>query len=344
MIGKHVLITGGCGFIGTNLAARLLSRGYTVTVLDNLSRPGSEINRDWLLGLPQRHRLRIIEGDVRQLDVVENVVRDADAIFHLAAQVAVTTSVDKPREDFEVNALGTLNVLEAARLSNRCPLVVYTSTNKVYGSMEDVQIVEHPTRYAYLDLPFGISEERPLDFHSPYGCSKGCADQYVRDYSRIYGLPTVVFRMSCIYGPHQFGNEDQGWVAHFAISALNQQPIVIYGDGKQVRDVLFIDDLLDAFCRVLELGDQLSGTVFNIGGGPDNTISIWCEFSALLRDMIGYSIPVTYRDWRPGDQKVYISDIRKAKRVLGWQPKTSVVDGVKQTVEWLRRNVRGPVQ
>lgn len=336
---KHVLITGGCGFIGSNLTARLLSTGYTVTVLDNLRRRGSEINRNWLVSLPESHHLRIIKEDVRQPEVVLNAAQGADVIFHLAAQVAVTTSISNPREDFEINALSTLNVLEAARLSKRRPLVVYTSTNKVYGGMEDVTIEEHPSRYAYRDLPYGVSEDRPLDFHSPYSCSKGCADQYVRDYSRMYGIPTVVLRMSCIYGPHQFGNEDQGWIAHFVISALNQRAISIYGDGKQVRDVLFVGDLVDLFCQVLELGEQIGGTIFNIGGGPDNTISIWREFGTLLKDLTGYSIPITYGDWRCGDQKVYISDIRKAQNLLGWHPVTSLVDGIQKMLHWLQENV-----
>jgi CDP-paratose 2-epimerase len=256
-------------------------------------------------------------------------------IYHLAAQVAVTTSVEDPRTDYETNATGTLNTLEAARLSGRNPTVVFTSTNKVYGGIEDVPVVELDTRYAFHGLPDGIPESRPLDFHSPYGCSKGAADQYVRDYARIYQLPTVVFRMSCIYGPRQFGNEDQGWVAHFLISALTGRPIMIFGNGKQVRDVLYVDDLVRAFRLAVDRIDKTAGEVFNIGGGAGNTMSIWHEFSGLLAQLAGREVPVAFGDWRPGDQPCYVSDIRKAKRAMGWEPLVRKETGVRRLWDWV---------
>jgi CDP-paratose 2-epimerase len=337
---RTVLITGGCGFIGCNLAERLLCRQICVRVLDDLSRPGSEINRRWLERLGYGDALAFIQRDIRDACAVREATEGVQAVFHLAAQVAVTSSVANPRHDLEVNVLGTLNVLEAARQSTPPPLVVYTSTNKVYGEALGVPITELPTRHAYVDLPHGISEGQPLDFHSPYGCSKGSADQYVHDYARIYGLPTVVLRQSCIYGPHQFGNEDQGWVAHFAIAALEQRPLVIYGDGKQVRDVLYITDLLDLCELLLYNQDRVAGQIFNVGGGRDNTISIWQEFGPLLQRLTGRTLSVRHDDWRPGDQKVYISDIRKVRSALGWHPRVGVEDGVRRLLAWLGEQVK----
>ena len=334
---KHILITGGAGFIGASYAARRLTQGDAVTVFDNLSRPGAQFNVD---ELRQRFgdRFRLVVGDVRDAALLTALVREADVVVHLAAQVAVTTSVRHPRLDFEINALGTFNVLEAARLAGHKPPVLYASTNKVYGAMEDVPVVEEATRYRYADLPYGVPETQPLDFHSPYGCSKGAGDQYVRDYHRIYGLPTVVFRQSCIYGPRQWGIEDQGWVAWFVIAAVTGRPITIYGDGKQVRDVLYIDDLLDAFDAALTRMDVAAGQVYNIGGGPEHAISIWQEFGPLLERVLGRRIPVQYGLWRPGDQKVYISDIRKAQRDLGWKPKTSLEEGLTRLVRWVQEH------
>jgi CDP-paratose 2-epimerase len=263
-----------------------------------------------------------------------------EQVYHLAGQVAVTNSVQYPRKDFEDNALGTFNVLESARLAGNDPVFIYASTNKVYGKMEDIKIKETGTRYIYTDHPNGISESQPLDFHSPYGCSKGSGDQYTRDYYRMYGLRTVVLRQSCIYGYRQFGIEDQGWVAWFIIAAIKNRPITIYGNGKQVRDILFIEDLLDAYKRAVDNIDKASGEVFNIGGGPNNTISIWAEFGYMLEDLMSVSIPVNYGDWRPGDQPVYISDIRKAQTVLGWVPKITVTQGIEQLFWWLKDNSR----
>ena len=334
----HYFITGGAGFIGSNYVARLLERGERVTVYDNLSRAGAERNLAWLRSRFGENAFTLIQGDVRDANLLASSLGDADVVVHLAAQVAVTTSVEDPRTDFEINALGTFNVLEAVRQSPKRPMVIYASTNKVYGGMEDVKIVEEETRYRYADLPFGVSESQPLDFHSPYGCSKGAGDQYVRDYARIYGIPTVVFRQSCIYGLRQFGIEDQGWVAWFVIAAVTGRPITIYGDGKQVRDVLFVDDLLNAYDAAVERRDEVAGEVFNIGGGPQNTISIWREFAPLLEKALGQSVPVSYGDWRPGDQRVYISDIRKAKRRLGWEPHIGVEEGVARLVEWVKVN------
>ncbi len=334
----HYFITGGAGFIGSNYVARLLGRGEHVTVYDNLSRAGAERNLAWLRSRFGQNAFTLIRGDVRDADLLASSLGDADVVVHLAAQVAVTTSVEDPRTDFEINALGTFNVLEAVRQSPKRPMVIYASTNKVYGGMEDVKIVEEETRYRYADLPFGVPESQPLDFHSPYGCSKGSGDQYVRDYARIYGIPTVVFRQSCIYGLRQFGIEDQGWVAWFVIAAVTGRPITIYGDGKQVRDVLFVDDLLDAYDAAVARRDEVAGEVFNIGGGPQNTISIWREFAPLLEKALGRSVPVSYGDWRPGDQRVYISDIRKAERLLGWKPRVGVEEGIARLVEWVKAN------
>jgi CDP-paratose 2-epimerase len=334
---ERVLVTGGAGFIGSNLVHRLLGEGHEVTVFDALLRRGTEHNLAWLR---QQHdgRLRFVKGDVRDAGAVRAAVDGANVVYHLAGQVAVTSSVEDPRTDYEINALGTFNVLEAARLSGRRPALIFTSTNKVYGGMEDVAVTERATRYEYRDLPDGVPESRPLDFHSPYGCSKGAADQYVRDYARIYGLPTVVFRMSCIYGPRQFGNEDQGWLAHFMIAAHTGRPITIYGDGKQVRDVLYVEDLVRAFRLAAAKIDDAAGQVFNIGGGPANTLSVWQEFREYLADLKGEKVPARHGDWRPGDQPCYVSDIRKAGRCLGWQPAVDKETGIRRLWEWVTAN------
>ncbi|MCD4739326.1 MAG: GDP-mannose 4,6-dehydratase [Anaerolineae bacterium] len=331
----HYLVTGGAGFIGSNYVWRRLQRGDRATVYDNLSRPGAVANLAWLRSEFGADAFTFIHGDVRDAPLLTATARDADLILHLASQVAVTTSVAQPRADFESNALGTFNVLEAARLSGRAPIVLYASTNKVYGSMEQLVVEEGATRYRYRDYPYGISETQPLDFHSPYGCSKGAGDQYVRDYARIYELPTVVFRQSCIYGPRQFGVEDQGWIAWFIIAALLGKPITICGDGKQVRDVLYITDLLDAYDAAVARIDQVAGEIFNIGGGPEQVLAIWSEFGPLLAELLGREIPVARDSWRPGDQRIYVSDIRKAQRVLGWEPQVSVRAGVARLYEWV---------
>ncbi len=333
-----ILVTGGAGFVGCHLVHDLLGDNRKVTVLDSLSRRGSERNLEWLQRQHPDGDLRFVKGDVRDPQAVKSAAADVDAIYHLAGQVAVTSSVQDPRLDFEINALGTLNVLEAARQSPCQPVVMFTSTNKVYGGMEDVALVEKDTSYEYRDLPDGIPESRPLDFHSPYGCSKGAADQYVRDYARIYGLRTVVFRMSCIYGPRQFGNEDQGWLAHFIISAGTGAPITIYGDGKQVRDVLFVEDLVRALRGAVDKISVTAGKVYNIGGGPANTLSVWQEFGRLLAELSGEAVTVSYRDWRPGDQPCYVSDIRNVGRDLGWKPEVDKRAGIRRLWEWVSSN------
>lgn len=328
----RVLVTGGLGFIGCNVANRLLRDGHEVIIFDNARRDGVMKNLEWLR---EHHADRVnwINADVRDAAAVRKAAADASAIFHLAGQVAVTTSVENPQEDFAINAQGTLNVLEAARSIKPLPVLLFTSTNKVYGGIDHVRIVERPTRYDYESQPNGISESCPLDFHSPYGCSKGAADQYVRDYFRIYGLPTVVLRMSCIYGPRQFGNEDQGWVAHFALTGLRGGDLTIYGDGKQVRDLLYVDDLVEVMMRCISQPDRVAGEIFNIGGGPANTISVWNELRDPLAKLIGKLPNVTYGPFRHGDQRVYISDIREAQRQLAWTPKVGVAEGLKRMVE-----------
>jgi len=335
----NVFITGGAGFIGCNLADYHLSRGHRVLVFDNLSRTGADANLTWL---QEKHGdlLTFTLGDIRDFNALRGAMSaDTDRVYHMAGQVAVTTSVIDPRGDFESNALGTFNVLETVRVVASQAIVFYASTNKVYGGMEEVATVEDETRYRYRDLPFGVSEDQLIDFHSPYGCSKGCGDQYVRDYARIYGLRTVVFRQSCIYGPRQFGVEDQGWVAHFCIAAQLEHPITIYGNGKQVRDVLWIGDLVAAYESAAARIDISAGQIYNIGGGPGNTMSIWAEFGPILEKLAGHPIPVTYAGWRPGDQPVYVSDVRKAKRELEWHPLTSVPEGIERLWKWVHTNL-----
>jgi CDP-paratose 2-epimerase len=302
-------------------------------VLDNCSRAGTDRNRAHLESLGDAS-LDLVDGDVRDAELVARLAADADAIFHLAAQVAVTDSVRDPRNDFEVNALGTLNVLEGARLSGRRPLVVYTSTNKVYGGLDELEVVGNGLRYELPALPDGVPETRAVDFHSPYGCSKGAADLYAIDYARIYGIPTVVFRQSCIYGPWQYGNEDQGWVAHFLIRALHEEPITLYGDGRQVRDVLFVDDLLELYDTAIDGPAEIGGRVYNVGGGPTHTTSL-LEFLDHLREAEGLEVEVGFGDWRPGDQRVYVSDVGRVREELGWTPSTSLADGTRRLREWL---------
>lgn len=333
---KKLLITGGAGFIGSNLSFHFLQKGYQVSILDNFKRKGTKENLSWVLAnFPQ---VKVIEADIRDKEALDKAVIDQDLIFHLAAQVAVTTSVSDPRGDFEINALGTFNLLEAVRMSGHKPLIIFASTNKVYGGMEEVAVAEKKTRYEYKDLKYGISEKMCLDFHSPYGCSKGAADQYVRDYQRIYGIPTVVFRQSCIYGPRQFGMEDQGWVAWFIIALTLGRKITIYGDGKQIRDILYIDDLVDLFEMVIDSPKIVTGRIYNVGGGIKNTISVWSEFGPILEKLFKRKIKVNYDTWRPGDQKVYVSDIRLVEKDIGWKPKVTVAEGVKKLFDWVQKN------
>ena len=330
------LITGGAGFIGSNLAHRLLGMGQRVRVLDNLSRPGVEQNLQWLRET-HGERLEMIVADVRDVAKVRQAMAGITQVFHFAAQVAVTTSLVDPQDDFSVNAQGTLNVLEAVRAQRTPPPLVLTSTNKVYGGLEDVGLEVRDGRYAPLDAALqanGVSEARPLDFHSPYGCSKGTADQYVVDYARSYGLVTTVFRMSCIYGPRQFGTEDQGWVAHFILRALRGEPITLYGDGRQVRDVLFVEDLVDAFLLAREHGPKLTGRAFNMGGGPANAISL-LDLLDRIEDLHGRRPKVDFDQWRTGDQRYYVSDTRAFRQATGWQPKVGADYGIERLYRWL---------
>ncbi len=333
-----VFITGGAGFIGCNSADHFLAQGHEVVIFDNLTRVGGQANLDWLAARHGTARCRFVRGDVRDFAALCESIRGADVVLHLASQVAVTTSVQNPREDFEINALGTFNLLEAVR--QHCPkaAVLYASTNKVYGGMENVRVQEQDGRYVYADYPHGISEAFPLDFHSPYGCSKGAGDQYTLDYARIYGLRTLVFRQSCIYGRRQFGVEDQGWVAHFVIAAALGRRISIYGNGKQVRDLLHISDLIRAYELGIQHINRLSGQAFNLGGGPQNTLSVWHEFGPLLGQLRGQPVPVTFAPWRPGDQRVFIADIRKAAQLLGWQPRVSPAAGIADLYNWVTEN------
>jgi CDP-paratose 2-epimerase len=334
---RPTLITGGAGFVGANLAHRLLAEGQPVLILDNLSRPGVERNLAWLKETHPRG-LEIVVADVRDAAAVNEVVARARHVFHFAAQVAVTTSLVDPREDFSINALGTLNVLEAIRAQAEPPPIVITSTNKVYGGLDDVSLRLDGQCYAPVSAEIaahGISEARPLDFHSPYGCSKGTADQYVHDYARSYGLRTVVFRMSCIYGQRQFGTEDQGWVAHFLLRALDREPITLFGDGKQVRDILFVDDLVDAFLLADRNMERLSGQAFNIGGGPGNVISL-LDLLDRIEALDGRRPAISFEDWRTGDQRYYVSDTRRFQEATGWKPRISAAQGTQRLYRWLR--------
>lgn len=330
----RILIIGGAGFIGCNAAEFYAKKGDQVVVLDNLSRPGTDLN---LAYVQEKYpEVRFIRGDVRHSADLDRVFAEAtyDAVFHLASQVAVTTSVKNPREDFEINALGTFNVLEAMRAAKSRALLIYASTNKVYGGMDDVVVVEKGGRYQYRDYPQGLSEQYGLDFHSPYGCSKGAGDQYVRDYSRIYGLRTVVFRQSCIYGYRQFGIEDQGWVAWFTLAAAAGMPITLYGDGKQVRDVLFIDDLLEAYDLAIRKSEATCGRVYNIGGGPSCQLSL-LDLLRQLEALTERTLEVRRGDWRPGDQRVFVADVGKAHREFGWSPRTPVEEGIERLHAWI---------
>lgn len=330
----RVLVTGGAGFMGSNLVMHLIGAGHRCVVLDNLSRPGVAANLEWLREHGQG-RVEFLQGDVREAAAVDAAVQGVEAIYHLAAQTAVTTSVVDPRTDFEVNAVGTLNVLEAARRSAQRPRVIFASTNKVYGGLGDLEIVEHETRYA-LTRGVGVSEAEPIEFHTPYGCSKGAADQYVQDYGRMYGLRTAVLRLSCVYGPRQFGTEDQGWVAHFVIAAVLERPLVIYGNGKQIRDILFIDDLVRLYARFLEVASaEAWGRAYNVGGGSAFTLSL-LELLDLLAEQTGRRPRVSFEEWRPADQRVYVSDTAQVRHTLGWEPHVPPLQGVRRLLAWVQ--------
>jgi CDP-paratose 2-epimerase len=333
---KTILITGGCGFIGTNVAGFHIKKGDKVIALDNLYRVGTPENLKWLK--KQKGKFIFVKGDIRNDKKLLETFKKykPDLVYHLAAQTTMVTSVTNPREDFEINALGSFNVLEAVRKGSPKASLIYSSTNKVYGEMTDLPVVEKKKRYNYKNIK-GVSESRPLDFHGPYGCSKGTGDQYTIDYARIYGLNTVVFRQSGIYGPHQFGIEEQGWLAWFCNALLFDKPVTIFGDGKQVRDVLYIDDLLRAFNLAFKNIKKTRGKAYNIGGGPKFTLSIW-ELFEILKKIADKKFNYSFGLWRPGDQKIYISDISKAKKDFGWSPKISPQQGVKNLYNWIAQN------
>ena len=334
---NKILITGGAGFIGSNLSNYLLAKGWEVTIVDNLSRNGTWENLVWLKNNHRYSKLNVNIIDIRNFNEIKRIISKVNVIYHLAGQVAVTTSFLNPRHDFEVNALGTFNILEAARELGHKPIIIFASTNKVYGQMNGVNVKEGKFRYSYRNFPDGIHEEHHLDFHSPYGCSNGVADQYTRDYYRMYNIPTVVFRQSCIYGPRQMGIEDQGWVAHFAISTVLGKRINIYGDGKQVRDLLHVYDLIEAYQNAVKNIKKSAGQVYNIGGGVEHSFSL-LEYLKYLEELSGKKIKTKFDEWRPGDQKVYITNIKKLKNELSWRPKISHKKGLKELFEWVKKN------
>jgi CDP-paratose 2-epimerase len=332
------LITGGAGFVGTNLASRLVEDGRRVVVLDDLSRPGVTQNLRWLRKT-YGSRVRFERGDVRDRQALRRALAGVSEVYHLAAQVAVTTSLDAPVDDFRVNAEGTLMLLEELRRLDEAPFLLFTSTNKVYGSLPRLELVRKGGRWEPADPRIrraGLSEDLPLDFCTPYGCSKGAADQYVLDYAKSYGVPSVVFRMSCIYGPHQHGTEDQGWVAHFAIRALEGEPITLYGDGAQVRDILYVEDLVEAMLHAREQVGRVAGHAFNMGGGPANAVSL-LEVVELL-GALGSSVDVCFADERPGDQRYYVANTARFARSTGWRPSVDAHDGIERLHHWLARN------
>lgn len=332
----NVLITGGCGFIGCNTAARFMSLGDSVVAFDNLSRAGAARNLEWMRACGP---IEFIQGDVRDASEVNVLLsRQFDVVIHLAAQVAVTTSIEDPRGDFEHNALGTLNVLESLRLYGPRTIFINASTNKVYGRLSNIAVDERDRRYAFSDLRGGVTEAQPLQFHSPYGCSKGAADQYVEDYARVYGLRCFNLRQSCIYGSRQFGMEDQGWVAWFLFAHLTGKPISVFGNGKQVRDLLDVEDLVECYRAVIDNVDTLSSSTFNIGGGVENTLSI-LELFEWIETVSGRPVEFQFKPPRRGDQPIYVSDITKAKTVLGWQPRISTQTGLHRLYEWVQEAV-----
>ncbi|HEX8663779.1 MAG TPA: NAD-dependent epimerase/dehydratase family protein [Beijerinckiaceae bacterium] len=346
LVGRRpILVTGGAGFIGSNLSDRLAREGHDVLVYDALARPGVESNLAWL---KQRHPQKVssVMADVRDERGVAEAARDASAVFHFAAQVAVTTSLVEPRDDFSINVQGTLNLLESLRRRNEPVPLLFASTNKVYGDLADVPLDETNDAYAPRDPKVratGIGEDRPLDFHTPYGCSKGAADQYVLDYARSFNVPTAVMRMSCIYGPRQMGTEDQGWVAHFLIRALEDKPISIYGDGRQVRDLLNVADAVEAYLAAWRRIEAVQGRAFNLGGGPANAVSLR-QLLAYVEDFLGRPVELSFSDWRAGDQRYYVSDTRRAARELELRPPIPWRTGVAALARWLadERGLKGP--
>jgi CDP-paratose 2-epimerase len=334
-----IAIVGGAGFIGSNLANSFLSQGDEVVIYDNLSRPGVEKNLAWLQ-MNHGARVKPVIADVADLRALRGALRDARAVFHFAAQVAVTTSLTQPIDDFLVNGRGTLHVLEALRSMGRRVPVIYSSTNKVYGGLADLIMTEDGDRYQPLDeavRTHGVSEQRPLDFCTPYGCSKGVADQYVLDYAKSYDMPTAVLRMSCIYGPRQFGTEDQGWIAHFLVKALAGEPITLCGNGKQVRDVLHVSDAVGAYRRILARIDRLKGQAFNLGGGPANAVSLRMVLRAIAA-ITGREPETVPSAWRTGDQFYFVADTRKLRAATGWSAQIGWREGLADLAAWLTQS------
>jgi CDP-paratose 2-epimerase len=349
--GAPILITGGAGFIGSNLADRLAGEGHRIRILDALSRPGTERNLAWLQS-SHGSAIEFVHADIRDEPEVLRAAADVQAVFHLAAQVAVTTSMADPREDFGINIAGTLHLLDALRKrgakEDRGTPLIFASTNKVYGDLIDLDFALEDDAYVPTDAAIrahGIGEARPLDFHTPYGCSKGAADQYVLDYARSFGVPTAVLRMSCIYGHRQMGTEDQGWVAHFLIRALEGKPITLYGDGHQVRDILDVSNAVDAYVRAWQRIDTVAGRAFNLGGGPANAISLR-QLLGYIGDLTGRDVDVTYSDWRAGDQRYFVADTRAAQSALGLAPKVDWREGVANLARWLasERRLNLPIE
>jgi CDP-paratose 2-epimerase len=342
---KKILITGCAGFIGSHLAEYFIKEGSQVVGIDNLSRRGNDVNLNLLMDYGTE-RFKFCKVDIRQFNRVSDVYRENgpfDLVIHQAAQVAVTTSIKNPKADLEINVIGTFNLLEATRKYSPDAFFQYASTNKVYGELSEIRVVERKGRYDYEDLPGGVDEGFNLDFHSPYGCSKGAADQYVRDYNRIYGLRTVVLRQSCIYGTRQFGIEDQGWVAWFVIAAMLEKPLTIYGDGKQGRDLLWIDDLVEAYAALFENSEKIVGQILNVGGGSKHVLSL-LGLVELLRDRGLLKLNPEFQDWRHGDQKIFISNNNKIFTKMGWSPKVAPAEGVERLIRWAENNKSAIVQ
>lgn len=340
------LVTGGCGFLGSNISAQVLNQGEELIILDNLYRLGSNRNLHWL---KSQGDFQFTHADIRNYNDVEQIVKETkpEVIFHLAGQVAMTTSIANPRLDFEVNTLGTFNLLEAVRNFSPESAIIYSSTNKVYGDLEKVQYQEFEKRYICPEYPKGFDESLPLDFHSPYGCSKGSAEQYIQDYTRIFGLQAVVFRHSSIYGGRQFSNYDQGWIGWFCQKALERKlnsdvkPFTISGNGKQVRDVLYASDAVACYFQAVKKIKQIKGLVFNIGGGVENSLSL-LELFSLLEELTETSLKWEQLSWRASDQKVFIANIEQAQQILQWQPQVSFREGVKKTLSWINNTVSKP--
>ena len=336
---KNILITGGAGFIGSNTVHYFANKGWNVYLLDNLSRKGSEENLKWLQSR-ENYSFIFKKIDIRDKRDIDKLFKENnfDALIHLAAQVAVTDSIDNPREDLDTNIIGTFNLLESIRKYSPNTTMINASTNKVYGSLDDYDLIEMDLSYKFKSHPNGISESSMLDFHSPYGCSKGSADQYVIDYARVYDIKATTFRQSCIYGPRQFGSQDQGWISWFIISSLSKQAINIYGNGKQVRDILYIDDLVHAYDLAISKPSNIKGEAFNIGGGSENSISL-IECINMISEILDKKVEYNFSDPRLGDQKIFVSDNNKISELLNWEPTVSIKKGISSLLKWTKKEL-----